>query len=95
VFPEILGDGHDDEKNSDESSDKDEQDMKTEEGQEGANGAQNMEEEADQLTAWLSEEQQLDDTRWLPARTTTENIDEQDPEAVVLFDGTSRSHVKS
>ena len=75
----------------DEVSDEDEkeepQEVKTNEVQRSAAEIIAMQEEADQLTEWLTSEQRLDESNWLPARTTTESIEDQDPEAVVLFDG--------
>jgi hypothetical protein len=96
VFPEQPSNdtnskqGQGEEEDSDEEE-KEEQkeDVKMNEVQPSAAEIVAMQEEADQLTEWLATEQQLDQSNWLPARTTTENIDEQDPEAVVLFDGTN------
>ncbi len=76
-----------DEDSDDEEQEEQQEDVKMNEVQPSADEIVAMQEEADQLTEWLSSEQRLDDSNWLPARTTTENIDEQDPEAVVLFDG--------
>lgn len=94
VFPDLPASeatpkqGQDEDDDSDEEE-KEEQpeDVKMNEVQPSAAEIVAMQEEADQLTEWLATEQQSDESNWLPARTTTENIDEQDPEAVVLFDG--------